>query len=360
VNGKLLAKTTFEEHVMETYRLLGPERMSTIGFFQFMTLMTFRLFSRTTVTKEDIDVLILETGIGGRLDFTNALDRPLCTAITRLDYDHMDLLGSTITSIAGEKAGITKPGVQMFTSSSQVPEGLVVIRDVCQKLNSPLQLVPPFVDKGDGSLKVGIGGGAHQFENAALAWAMADYVFRAVKPQGETVPRQVFEAGLELCRFPGRAQIEKSAGNGMVFYLDGAHTPYSMECASRWLSQTVPGNEKAALVFHCSPDRDAATMLQLFREMNPEIKLAFFVPPSTGINAGSKTYHDELAALWNTFGDGRQGVCFRSGPIEFKKHLARLHSEEGLKHVCVTGSFYIVGDALKYWVDGWNVDEAFS
>jgi dihydrofolate synthase/folylpolyglutamate synthase len=77
----------------------------------------FRLFA---LRKSEIDVLILETGIGGRLDYTNALDAPACCAITRLDFDHVELLGNTLALIAKEKAGIAKRDVPLFTFSEQL------------------------------------------------------------------------------------------------------------------------------------------------------------------------------------------------------------------------------------------------
>jgi len=117
INGKPLDVETFERHVVATYQAL--QNVDPPGFFHLMTLCAFRIFS----LEEHVDVLILETGIGGRLDATNALDKPICCSITRLDYDHMEMLGDTLDKIAFEKAGIMKRGVPVFTCASQ-PAGI--------------------------------------------------------------------------------------------------------------------------------------------------------------------------------------------------------------------------------------------
>ena len=339
---------------METYRLLGNERMETVGFFQFMTLVTFRLFASTTLNRQEVDVLVLETGIGGRLDFTNAVDSPLCCAITRLDYDHTEILGDTISLIASEKAGIIKPKTKLFTPSTQADEGLLVLSNTCEALKAPLQLVAPLVDE---DVVVGIDGGAHQRENAGLAMAMAKYVFSRLQPD-RVVHSNIFSQGLAECRFPGRAQTATSQG-GQKFYLDGAHTPLSVECATRWFREAVPITEAKVLVFHCSPDRDAKTLLTTIKLLIPELKKAYFVSPSSGLNAGGSGYHEKLALLWNTLDAENQGKGFTGTPEEFKTTLEALFGN-GYKHVYIVGSFYIVGDALKYWVDGWNIEQAFT
>ena len=333
---------------METYRSLGPERMETIGFFQFMTLTAFRIFSKTTLRREEIDVLILETGIGGRLDYTNSLDKPLCCAITRLDYDHMDLLGHTIELIAGEKAGIIKYGVPLFTPTTQVKEGLNVIQRQCEKIGSPLYLVQPLTS----SHAIGIGGGAHQLENAGLAKAMAKFVYSKLK--ASELLDDVVDSGLAKCVFPGRAQVEQNS-TGTTFYLDGAHTPASVEYAVKWYQSIVPKHESQCLIFHCSPDRDGKKMLSIIHEFSPNIKIACFLAPTTGVNPGPLSYHNELAKLWTEICEDGQGFTLTD-----TKAVKSFLEELKVKHVFVIGSFYLVGDALKYWVDNWSVDKAFS
>jgi folylpolyglutamate synthase len=354
INGKLLPQDVFEEYVMDTYRLLGPERMATIGFFQFLTLTTFRIFAKTTVKRQDIDVLVLEVGIGGRLDYTNAIDSPICCAITRLDLDHTELLGPTISLIAAEKAGIAKPGVTLYTPTTQAPDGLDVIRSVCEQQGAPLVLVPPLCDQ---KLRLGIGGGEHQLENAAIASALARHVFAKLKPSTQ-ISEYVYTKGLENCRFPGRAQIERNS-DGLTFYMDGAHTPLSVEKASKWFNLVTPKNEKKILVFHCSPDRDGRKLLQIIKADNADISLALFLPPSTGVNAGGPSYHEELASIWQSLGKECKAIVLKVDPLAVKRLLSEMHQADSLQHVFVVGSFYIVGDALKYWVD-WSAEKAFS
>jgi dihydrofolate synthase / folylpolyglutamate synthase len=106
----------------------------TPGFFEILTVLALRLFVR-----ESCDLAILETGIGGRLDATNYISAPLCTAITPISYDHTQLLGSTIGEIAMEKAGILKQGVPLVLAHQPFPEAERAIRAQAAALAVPVK-----------------------------------------------------------------------------------------------------------------------------------------------------------------------------------------------------------------------------
>lgn len=345
VNGKLLPRDEFEDHVMATYKLLGVERMETVGFFQFLTLAMFRLFA---LKRLEVDVLILETGIGGRLDFTNCVDSPLCCAITRLDFDHVALLGNTLELIAGEKAGIAKPRVRLFTLASQ-PALLPEIQRCCDQVGAVLETVEPL----DASrFDIGIKGGAHQLENAALASAMARVVFAKLWPVPQGLVDETIAAGLAACRFPGRAQVEKALGGRVTCYLDGAHTPVSVECAAKWFQSTATPNKKRALVFHCSGDRNPKHLLEIIHR-ECAFDFAFMVPPTSGPRSPA-AYHDQLVEYWRELSPA--SAAETCSPLALKQ---RLSESPEIAQVLVVGSFFLVGDALQFWVDDWNVEQAF-
>ena len=353
VNGGLLPMAKFEEHVMDTYHLLGEERMETIGFFQFLTLTTLRLFSKTTTNGVQVDVLILETGIGGKLDFTNAVDQPLCCAITRLDFDHTELLGKTIQLIAAQKAGICKKGVPLFTPATQEADGLPVIQEVAKEQNAPLILVDELKDV----VGIGIHGGPPQIENASLASEMAKFVFKKLKNNDDSLVRGYISSGLKNCKFPGRAQVEKNE-DGTTFFLDGAHTPKSVEFASIWFASSSSSDSERVLVFHCSPDRDYELLLKKIYENVPNLRKAFFVKPTGGVNPGTKEFHDQLANEWGRL-DKKNEARSLDHAKDLRKEIDNWKAKGEIKDVFVIGSFYTIGDALTLWIDNWDVEKAF-
>lgn len=150
-------------------------------YFYFLTLMALRVFREARV-----DVAVLEVGLGGRWDATNVVPAPVVCAITALGYDHMEILGSTLTLIAGEKAGILKTGVPAITCP-QPEEAAAVLRSQAQLLQArqppaarlcadswavqvPLTEVPPLAEQTRAGKPCLLGlAGDHQRQNAALA-----------------------------------------------------------------------------------------------------------------------------------------------------------------------------------------------
>ncbi|KAA0157195.1 hypothetical protein FNF29_00547 [Cafeteria roenbergensis] len=151
------------------------------GFFHLLTLLALAAFSR-----EKVDVLVLEVGLGGRLDATNVVPRPVACGITRLDYDHVEVLGGTMAAIAAEKAGILKRACPAWTVQ-QSSEGAVVLARQAGAVGAPLAVVSPADQlargRGPSSPSAHAGGGAglaigpagrFQRENASLAIALAE------------------------------------------------------------------------------------------------------------------------------------------------------------------------------------------
>jgi dihydrofolate synthase / folylpolyglutamate synthase len=200
-----------------------------ITVFEIETAAAFLLFSR-----HPADVLLLEVGLGGRLDATNVVERPLASAITRLALDHRDFLGNTIAEIAAEKAGILKSGVPAAVAP-QVPEALAVIERQAARVKAPLVIAAEdwtvteergrlVYQDNDGLLDLPAPKlyGRHQFENAGLAIA-------TLRAAGLKVPAPAFEAGMLGVEWPARMQ-RLSAGRlagGLPpeseLWLDGGH-----------------------------------------------------------------------------------------------------------------------------------------
>ena len=205
-----------------------------ITFFEITTCAAFLAFARTPA-----DVLLLETGLGGRLDATNVLDRPLLTAITPVGMDHMQYLGDTLSAIAGEKAGILKPGVPAVVAP-QADAARDVIADRAAALDSPIALggedwsVTPHPDGSGFTYHDAASGeasawpapgllGPYQIDNAGTAVACARRL--AELAPGDTAIRD----GLARALWPGRfhtlapGELTARMPDGWEVWLDGGH-----------------------------------------------------------------------------------------------------------------------------------------
>ncbi|KAI3507456.1 hypothetical protein L1887_22442 [Cichorium endivia] len=224
--------------------------------FQFLTLLGLKIF-----VSEKVDVAIIEVGLGGKNDSTNVIQDPVVCGITSLGFDHMEILGDTLEKIASHKAGIFKPKVPAFTVP-QLPEALNVLKQRAHELEVPLQEVAPLTYKSLNGMKLSLSGD-HQLSNAGLAVSLCkswlnskgnwEKVFQNVSC--DSLP-DAFLRGLSSAYLPGRAQIvhdsclglnneigiDESCYGELIFYLDGAHSPESMDACAKWFSKVVKEN----------------------------------------------------------------------------------------------------------------------
>ncbi|XP_020215034.1 folylpolyglutamate synthase isoform X1 [Cajanus cajan] len=227
-------------------------------FFHFLALLAFKIFAA-----EQVDVSIMEVGLGGKYDATNLVPTPIVCGITSLGYDHMEILGNTLGEIAGEKAGIFKHQIPAFTVP-QPDEAMNVLREKASQLNVPLQVVTPLDPKLLNGLRLGLEG-EHQYINAGLAVALCSTWLKMnehpedlhLKQIQHTLPEH-FIQGLTTASLQGRAQIvpdqfiNNEISNELVFFLDGAHSPESMEACARWFSPAIKDQDQ--ILFHQKPD----------------------------------------------------------------------------------------------------------
>lgn len=227
--GRLVTDDELSAAMEECERANGGEP---ITVFEITTAAGMLLFSR-----HPADVLLLEVGLGGRLDATNVVDAPLATVITRVSIDHTDFLGDSLEAIAGEKAGILKRNVPGIVAS-QAREALAAIERQAAKLNAPLRIAgedwTATEERGrlvyqDESGLLDLPAprlyGRHQFENAGLAIA----TLRAIK--SFRIPPAAFEAGMVKADWPAR--LHRLAAGALVdlippgseLWLDGGHNP---------------------------------------------------------------------------------------------------------------------------------------
>lgn len=305
-------------------------------FFEFATAMAFLYFR-----EQRADPVILETGMGGRLDATNIV-RPLVSVITNISLEHQFFLGETLTAIAGEKAGIIKAGVPLVTYARQ-KRVLDLFRRRCSELAAPM-----YVGGVDFAVRGGPGGrfayrglnwrlkglrvslpGRHQYHNAAVALAVLELLER----QGYNIPEAAVREGLAHTRWPGR--LERVPADPRVI-LDGAHNP----AAARTLAQALkrdPLTGRRFLVVGLMADKDGQGILA---PLLPLAHTLIFTRPRYFRAAQV----EDLA---------RQATAFK-GPMllepEVSQALRRAQSLAGPQdQIVVTGSLYTVGEAKEYF-----------
>jgi dihydrofolate synthase / folylpolyglutamate synthase len=289
-------------------------------FFEVVTVMALRHFA-----EQQCELVVWETGLGGRLDATNIVT-PLLSIITNIQYDHQKWLGATLASIAGEKAGIIKPNIPAITGAEE-PEALEVIAAAARERNVPLTVVPPSaaLEPPLDTLALPLPG-LHQKKNAALALA-ATRVLQPLLPVDDRTVR----AGLEQVRWAGRMQLIRRAGGGKVL-LDGAHNPAGAEVLARALQEDFPG-EPLTLVLGILEDKDWEAMC---RQLAPLARRILLVP-----------VHSERTATPH----GLAEVCQRANPaatvIECASLAEALARAEPDPFVTIAGSLYLVGEAME-------------
>ncbi len=319
VGGRLITEEELARQVEAVWPLLESfplERRPT--FFEVVTVIALRFFA-----EQHCDLVVWETGLGGRLDATNIV-RPLASLITNVSLDHQAWLGDTLEKIAVEKAGILKPGVPALTTTGD-PQSLEVIAIRARQLKCPL--IIPDILSGErwtgGELPLL---GEHQKVNAALALATVDILQPQIFVSAEDI-----RAGLAGVRWPGRLQMVSRPG-GRTMVLDGAHNPAGVETLATSLAQIFPGT-RPVLVLGCLGDKD---WIWMCRRLAPLSGRIFPVPVCSDRRVSQRELAD-VCRLANPHAEVT--ACDRLADA-----LARVDSEP---LVVVTGSLYLVGEALE-------------
>uniref|UniRef100_A0A5F4WHJ6 Folylpolyglutamate synthase n=1 Tax=Callithrix jacchus TaxID=9483 RepID=A0A5F4WHJ6_CALJA len=293
INGQPISPDLFTKYFWRLYHRLEETKdgscVSMPSYFRFLTLMAFHVF-----LQEKVDLAVVEVGIGGTYDCTNIIRKPVVCGVSSLGIDHTSLLGDTVEKIAWQKGGIFKQGVPAFTVLQ--PEGpLAVLRDRAQQISCPLYLCPPLEALEEGGLPLTLGlEGEHQRSNAALALQLAHCWLQWQDHHGEWAAEE--PEGLPCCPPPGlrntewlgRTQVLRRGP--LIWYLDGAHTPSSVQACVRWFRQALQVREKLSsgpevrvLLFNTTGDRDSAVLLKLLQPC--QFNYAVFCPNLTEVSS---------------------------------------------------------------------------
>lgn len=331
IGGTVPDDRTLAELVAVVETVDTPEHPAT--FFEFTTAMAFLLFARARV-----DIAVMETGMGGRWDATTACNPEVCV-ITTIGMDHGEFLGSTPKAIAGEKAGILKPGVPVITGVQQ-SEALEVIRRQAELHQAPLRVLgkdfhirPTASDLYAYEGKRLISGlspalpGKHQASNLALAIAALESLAEQQSsrfPFSETAIRQ----GLTRHTWPAR--IQTLSENPLVL-LDGAHNKEAAEALAAYLEQSTP--TPRTLLFGVLGDKDAAAMLDLLTPLFSRIVLT---RPDSPRSLDPETLAPLLA----------NSLPFDIRPrVRDALPFALAHTPK-TGCLCIAGSLYLAGEVL--------------
>ena len=354
INGVPVDREAFAEATDFCYSTLDAavkrgELSAMPTYFRFLTLLGFRVSLLSNV-----DVTILEVGLGGRLDSTNVVRAPVVCGISSLELEHTAVLGNTIEQIAFEKGGIIKRGRPVHVADVQQPAALRVLRARADELDAPLRLASPLAS----GVPLGLAG-EHQRINAGLAAALASEFM--VQTRNEPLDSGVLTRGLASAFWPGRNQkVPLAQLPSTVFYLDGAHTHESMLLASSWFrGETQRGDgppRRRIAMFYCGTERDPADLLTatgmdgLFddvvlgapRKAKPVYGRAFWRPTADS----RETWQDVLARAWPDRSARLHTAPTFDETLATALRLAR-ETEPGTRvDILVFGSLYLVGDAL--------------
>ena len=344
INGQRITKNEFTES-MKALAKAATEIGERPTFFEAITAISFMHFAAQAV-----DVAIVEVGLGGRLDSTNVI-MPVLSVITEIQLDHTKILGTTLEKIAVEKAGIIKPGVPVITREQQEDVDRV-LREKAESVGTTIRVVNKeieFSNRFCSTVELGPHNrvclytetsrlehlpvplpGEHQAFNCGLALAAVDHL----KSIGFECPESVVTEGLEETVIPGRMQLVWDRPRILV---DGAHNPDALTALMRCVGAHVP-YDSMVCVFGCGQDKDVDALLD--RVSLGADKVIF-------TKAVRNTRAVEPEELRRRFMERSGKMCQTAGSVKEALELAaRAVSREDL--ICVTGSFYLVGETIKH------------
>lgn len=308
---------------------------ATITFFEFTTAMAFLHFR-----KEEVDVAVLEAGMGGRLDATNVID-PILSLITSISLEHQQYLGKRLIEIAREKAGIIKPRKPLLTSARQA-RVLSLFRQRCQELDSPFyawqidfsakEPKPRMMNfKGRShqwsELFLGLAG-SHQVVNASLALAAVEVLMEA----GFPVEERHLRKGLAEVKWPGRLEL---IGEHPRILLDGAHNPEATRILGKALQKGF-SRRRLILVLGVMADKEIPKMMASLVPLADRLIL-------TCPRMDRAAPLELLRTHASSFAKPTAGIADVGQAMEYALHEA---GDEDL--IVVSGSLFTVGEARAF------------
>lgn len=317
--GKLVDDARLIAWLDRTFEAIGDGQ---ITHFEATTAAAFLAFSEVPA-----DLLILEVGLGGRYDATNVIEAPALSVITPVDFDHKAFLGSDLRSIAGEKAGIIKPGRPVLTAIQRKISDEVIARTAAAEGAPLYRLKTHFVDAMPDDLSLI---GEHQRSNAALA-AMAMQLFG----NSTRISQEAIFRGARTAVWPARMQRLKpgpvtAMAQGCEVWLDGGHNPHAARAIARHLKQL---GGKTALVTAMLASKDSVGFFMPFRYLKPPV---FTLPNAPG----------HLGAEPIKLADAALTAGLAATACDSLASALRAAADSGADRILICGSLYLAGLVL--------------
>lgn len=321
----LLAQKVFEI----TEQMAREEKI--ITEFELITAIAMLWYA-----EENCDIVVLEVGLGGRLDATNVIKKPLVSVITSISLDHTKILGGTVEKIAAEKCGIIKEGGITVVSPCQKPEAMEIIKNIAAKRHNML------IDAGETDARVvstNISGtileykeyslhlpfiGAHQVQNAKTALAVLE-ILQEIYPK---ITIKTIADGFSAAKLPARLEV---LSQSPLVLLDGAHNPGGTAALAEAVREYFPG-QKIIAIMGMLADKDVDLAV---KNLSGLISQVVTVSPSSSRAMSA----EDLAARWE-----RLGVCaYPAAGFDCALEKAfGLLKPDGVLLIC--GSLYLAGD----------------
>ncbi|MBE7708834.1 MAG: bifunctional folylpolyglutamate synthase/dihydrofolate synthase [Cyanobacteria bacterium SIG32] len=296
ISGLEISRPVFANYIEQICQIADENEIH-LTEFEILTAVMFKYFS-----DENVDVVVLETGLGGRFDATNVIKSNLCAVITHIDFDHTERLGKNLSQIAYEKAGIIKENSTIITA-----EGYEIFRDVADEKNAMFMIISPFEDITNLSLK-----GMHQQENLSLALATVRYLFPKIS-------EDTIQYALTKVEHPYRFQFipEKN------MIIDVAHNPNGIKALKENLDFYYSDKYKR-FIFGCLNNKDYKSMIEELFDGRDEIYFYHFNYPNSATI-------EEL-----------QAVC----EYPSQEYTEKFDYSDG-KLTVICGSFYMLKELLE-------------
>jgi len=339
INGNPVSEGAFEtsfQKVRAVTEMMTAQGYSHPTFFEFVFLMAMVLYKEL-----EPDYVVMETGLGGRLDTTNAITDPIACVITSISLDHTMYLGDTIPQIASEKAGIIKPGIPVIYDDNQ-PEASAVIAAKADELHAPAYPVGEAESYGEVTFAA-----PYQAMNAALAVKVLEVL------QVPGVDACVCRAGLSKVRWQGR--MEQVGEN---LWLDGAHNPGGIRAFIRavktQLREDEAGPERRSsngsghrgcslqMVFAAVSDKDYHEMIQMLCSELPVGRVTVAQVDSARAadrKVLEKQFRQAGCPVVEAYGTAAEAMD------------AALHAKRTEDRLYVVGSLYLIGEIKRYLRD---------
>ena len=332
IDHAMIAESAVADLTGRLQAVLSPELQPT--FFELTTAMALLYFAEVSA-----EVVVLEVGLGGRFDATNVVE-PLASAITTIGLDHQEFLGDTEAAIAGEKAGIIKPGVPVVLGRMS-GEALAVMRAAAAERGAPcwewgrdFEVVGAGPEqctyRGPGRTVADLScplAGRHQLDNVACAVALID----AAEGRGLVVPDEAVRRGIGAVQWEGRLEW---CGARPALLLDGAHNPAAARVVAAYVRDWLAA-------------RPGARLILVWGMMGDKDRQGFWAP-FQGLTSDVVLTQADLArsapvSVLRQVVMGQPVRCHEAPRVPEALDLARrLASEQDL--ICVTGSLMLVGD----------------